>query len=76
MNIMTWNIRGMNTNDKISHVFMLLYSHKLSLFSLVETKLSARFIEKLRLKFPAWHIIHNNETGGKGRILILVDKLV
>lgn len=50
MNIMTWNIRGMNTDGKVSQVFTLLNSHKLNLISLVEMKLSTASLNKFHQK--------------------------
>lgn len=76
MNIMTWNIRGMNTDDKLSPVFTLIRSHKLSILSLVENKLSTDNIIKLKLRFPQWSLLHNNDTGSKGRILVLLDDTI
>lgn len=76
MNIMTWNIRGMNTADKLSQVFTLLNAHKLSLLSLVETKLSTSSIDSLQTKLHAWTLVHNNHTGSKGRIVLLLAKSV
>lgn len=66
----------MNTEDKLDHVFMILKSHKLSLISLVETKLSTSAIDSLQMKMQAWYFLHNNGTSSKGRILILLDKTV
>lgn len=70
---MTWNIRVMNTDDKISQVFTLLKTHKLTLLSLVENKLSTEPIANLNFRFVHWSVLHNNDTGSKGRILVLVD---
>lgn len=66
----------MNTNNKLSQVFTLLQSHKLSLLSLVETKLSTYSVGNLQDNFATWHIIHNNDAGSKNRILILLNKSV
>lgn len=68
MNIMTWNVRGMNTNNKISQTFILLISHKLAILSLGENKLSIDSIDNLKLRLPTWSILHNNATDSKGRI--------
>lgn len=76
MNIMIWNMRGINTDDKVSQVFTLLISHELSLLGLFEAKLSFTSIEKLQIKLPTWNIVHNIDTGSKGRVLILIDKSV
>lgn len=52
MNVITWNIRGINTNDKISQLFTLVTSHKLTMLSLVENKLTTKSIERLKPRFP------------------------
>lgn len=54
--------------------FMILHAHKLSLLSLVENKLSTSSIDNLQTKLPAWNVI--NDTGSKGRILVLLHKTV
>lgn len=54
----------------------LLHAHKLSLLSLVETKLSTFTFSNLQMKLPTWNITHNEDTGSKGRIVVLLDKLV
>lgn len=76
MNIMTWNISGMNTDDRLSPVFTLLRTHKLSILSLVENKLSTENINRLTPRFPHWSLLHNNNTGSKGRILVLIDDAI
>lgn len=76
MNIMSWNIRGMNTDDNVSQVFTLLHSHRLTFLSLFETKLYYTNIAKQQMKLPNWNLIHNNDTCCKGRILIIIDKSV
>lgn len=60
---MTWNIKGMNADDKVRQVFMLRNAHRLSLLSLVETKLSTDNIDT-----QVFYMEHYNDTGSNGRI--------
>ena len=77
MNLMTWNVRGMNTQSKMDHVFNLLHSHKLSILNLVENKMCNTAIETFMYRFGSnWTHIHNNSCGSKGRILVILDNSV
>lgn len=74
MNALSWNVRGLNTENKMLSVFNTLMSHKSSIIALLETKLNNSSINRFMRRFPShWSHYHNNDSGYKGKILLLVD---
>lgn len=51
MNIISWNVRGLNTENKILSVFDTLKSHRAIVIALYETMLNDNGIQKFMPKF-------------------------
>lgn len=70
-NIVSWNIRGMNWPNKQEDLKIFMYSNKVGLIGLMETKIRVENDSKIAARtFPRWKW-HNNSTPQiKGRIWI------
>lgn len=67
-NILSWNVRGLNSKKKQhDQVRNLLISHKIRLFSLLETKVKAHTLGEFHLSVcPGWCINTNNAWHDNG----------
>lgn len=71
-NILSWNVRGLNSRKKQNKVRSIIISHKIRLFSLLETKVKAVALGDFYLNvYPGWCMTTNNAWHGNGRIIIL-----
>lgn len=77
MMFISWNARGINTYFKPNQVLFLLNSFKPTVIGLVENELTT---DKMSIVFfkldQKGDLIHNNDFGLKGRIVLLWDKSV
>lgn len=77
MNIVAWNVRGLNATNKHFEVFKFLNKFRPSMVGLLENKLTNDKIIRLKNSLPNnWNVLDNNSTGSKGRILIVWDSNV
>lgn len=74
MNIIAWNVRGLNTLNKQFEVLKFLTNHKPTIVGLLENKLvDSKIIALCRSLPDNWKHVDNNDCGSKGRILIIWD---
>lgn len=70
-NILSWNVRGLDSKKKQVEVTNFLISHNIRLFSLLETKVKAPNLGDFYLNVcPGWCITTNNTWHGNGRIIL------
>jgi exonuclease III len=72
MNILCWNVRGLNSPFKQHEVAGLMKSKKFDVCGLLETKLSSSkvaFMQKFWLK--NWKFVSNAEIANTARIVLL-----
>ncbi|XP_057248909.1 uncharacterized protein LOC130590477 [Beta vulgaris subsp. vulgaris] len=70
-NIVSWNVRGLNSRRKQGDVRQFLVSHNIKLFSFLETKIKAPALGDFYLNVcPGWCITTNNQWHGNGRIVL------
>ncbi|XP_062116903.1 uncharacterized protein LOC133830841 [Humulus lupulus] len=69
--ILVWNVRGINSQLKHREIRQLVYSKKVGLVSLLETKVKNKSMGDLYMSlFPGWCFTNNNPWLDKGRIII------
>ena len=72
MNLLCWNIRGLNSPLKQHEVAALLKKNKVDICALVEAKINRSKIEKLRsFRLKNWKIISNARGSAGARIVLI-----
>lgn len=70
-NIVTRNVRGLNSKTKQQEVRKFLSSHNVKLFSLLETRVKAHNMGKVYLQLcPGWCFTSNNSYHENERIIV------
>ncbi|XP_062118180.1 uncharacterized protein LOC133831781 [Humulus lupulus] len=69
--ILVWNVRGINSQHKHKEIRQLIYSKKVGLVSLLETKVKNKSMGDMYMSlFPGWCFTNNNSWLDKGRIIV------
>ncbi|XP_062103579.1 uncharacterized protein LOC133814663 [Humulus lupulus] len=69
--ILTWNVRGINSQHKHREIKQLIQSKKVGLVSLLETKVKNKNMGSIYMNlFSGWCFTNNNPWIDKGRIII------
>lgn len=75
MNIISWNVRGINNPSRAADLGRILREHEVGLLGLLETKVKrpnfCRIEAKLGMK---WTWIHNYDSNKAGKVIIGWDK--
>uniref|UniRef100_A0A7N0VD32 Endonuclease/exonuclease/phosphatase domain-containing protein n=1 Tax=Kalanchoe fedtschenkoi TaxID=63787 RepID=A0A7N0VD32_KALFE len=74
-----WNIRGLNSPLKQKEVLNLVFSQHISLFAILETKLSSNSLEVFQNNLSSlgtWNLRNNFDISPHGRILVGWDSSV
>ncbi|XP_010684465.1 uncharacterized protein LOC104899024 [Beta vulgaris subsp. vulgaris] len=70
-NILTWNVRELNSKVKQQDVRKFLSSHNVKLFSLLETRVKSHNMGRVYMNLcPGWCFTHTNSCHGNGRIMV------
>jgi len=68
-NVVSWNIWGLNSPNKQEDLKLFLYSNKVGLIGLLETKIILHKVDNIANKvFMGWQWQHNFHLNSKGRI--------
>lgn len=71
MNIITWNVRGLNRPSKQREVKSMIKLHKIGLVCLIETRVKEEKADLIRDSIvPCWGYVFNYEKHNLGRIWI------
>lgn len=74
MNVLAWNIRGLNMPLKQREVKKMVKRLKVSILGLVETRVKLENLVRIQAAmFPGWGIIHNYSSHRLGRIWLCWD---
>jgi exonuclease III len=75
MNILIWNVRGLNHPSMHREVRSMIQRHKLSIICLIETRVKINKAEKVKdCIVPGWDYIFNYDQHFLGRIWICWKK--
>lgn len=67
---MVWNVRGLNNTNKQAKVRAMIVSHNIRMFSLLETRVKARFGKMYLSVCPNWCFYSNHAHHQNGRIIV------
>lgn len=77
LNILTWNVRGFNRPFKHRDDKRLLFSHKVNILCLLETRVQPSKADVIRNHmFTDWTFYDNYQYSNLGRIWLFHDKLL
>lgn len=72
MNIIGWNIRGLNSGTRLVDLKKVIEDNKVGLLGLMETRVKAKNVSRIMHNLPThWKVVNNYAHSSKGRLWVL-----